>query len=74
MIFHLNSDNGHIELAGLTITWGNYIQDLDLPGFFTIGLGQFFIEAGDVDQGRPGLYITRYIDGEPYPFVRIWSL
>ncbi|WGL30484.1 hypothetical protein SCRES2_gp62 [Synechococcus phage S-CRES2] len=74
MIFHVNHDNGHIAVGPLTITWGNAIVDLDLPGFFTFGVGPFFLEMGDIDQGQPGVYITEYVDGHPYPFATIWSV
>ena len=73
MIFHLNHSNGHIAVGPLTITWGNAIGDLDLPGFFTFGIGPFSLEMGDIDQGQPGIYITEYVDGHPYPLATIWS-
>jgi hypothetical protein len=62
MNLHINSDNGHFYFGDFSISWGNALWEL--PGFFSIGYGNFNLEFGDIDQGRPGIYITTFADGD----------
>lgn len=74
MILHINDTNGHFTFAGISITWANAELDLELPGFFTINVGKFAFEMGDIDQGKPGIYLTRYDLGEPVHLATLWSV
>ena len=65
--FLLTSDNGCVWLGDFYLSWGNKLTFSDgqeLPGFFTIGWGNTLLEFGDVDQGRPGIYVTRCGEGD----------
>lgn len=73
MIFQVNHCNGHIALGALSLSWGNPVVDMDLPGFFALSWGSWALETGDIDQGRPGIYLTQYIDDQPYPVLTIWQ-
>ena len=74
MTIEIDSDGGFITLGSrgilgdLGISWGNsqdpFFADLRLEGFFSINLGPLSIEFGAIDQERPGLYITRYRNGD----------
>ena len=69
----IRPDHGQISLGALVITWGNPLVDLDLPGFFTVSAGSWALEMGDIDQSRPGIYIVKYIEGDPYTVRTIWQ-
>jgi hypothetical protein len=73
MGFYINSDNGSFHIGPLNVSWGNALQDLDLSGFATVGLGELFLELGDIDQGKPGIYLTRFVEGDPRPLATIWQ-
>lgn len=73
MTFHINYDNGHIAAGPLNIAWGNALVDLGLTGFFALSWGSWALEMGDIDQGRSGIYLTRYVQGEPYPAATLWQ-
>ena len=73
MNIFISSDNGQISLGALQITWGNELGDLDLPGFFAFTVGSWSLEMGDVDQGLPGIYLIRYIYGEPFTVRTFWK-
>lgn len=62
MNLYINSDNGNFYLGDFSISWSNANQDL--PGFFAIGCGRLSLEFGDIDQGKPGIYLTTYADGD----------
>jgi len=72
-MFNLHSDNGYIGLGGFSISWGNPVDDLDLPGFCAINLGRHSLEFGDIDQGKPGIYVTSYADGEISNRRALWE-
>lgn len=69
---HIDSYGGQVRLLGLNISWANFeasqtIEDFtidDLPGFTAVSYGDICIEFGQVDQGRPGIYFTKYKDGD----------
>lgn len=62
--YYVNSCNGTITLGSLGISWGNADAEYDLPGFCSLFWGDTGLEFGDIDQGRVGIYLTRYEDGE----------
>lgn len=68
MIFHINSEGGQIRLGQLGIGWYNQIQDEFgvEPGWFILSWKDTNLEFGQLDQDHPGIYRTRYIDGEIY--------
>ena len=57
--FHLHREDGWIYLGPLRFSWATPIEGLDLPGFFIIGLFDYSLEFGEVDQGAPGVYLTK---------------
>ena len=63
-MINITDTNGSILFGSYGISWGNAIYDIDLPGFFCVNLGNFSLEFGDIDQGKPGIYLTTYADGE----------
>lgn len=73
MNFNINSEYGEIYFAPFHLSWGNELHDLRIPGYFSIGIGQVFLEMGDIDQGRDGIYLTRFVDGEPVRLLSIWQ-
>lgn len=70
--FHIDSYGGQVRLLGHSISWGNFepsqtIEGFtfgDLPGFTAISYGDVCLEFGQVDQERPGIYFTKYQDGD----------
>lgn len=64
MFVNISDLNGVIAIGDYSISWGNADTINDLEGFFSLNLGNLSIEFGDIDQGVPGIYITRYADGE----------
>jgi hypothetical protein len=68
MIFNIDSDGGYIGLGDYSITWGNaqdpFFEEERMEGFCTFSADAFSIEFGAIDQERPGIYFTRYGDGD----------
>jgi hypothetical protein len=70
--FRVDSIGGQIRLLGLSISWANFeasqtIEGFsfgDLPGFTAVSYGDYCLELGQVDQPRPGIYITKYEEGD----------
>jgi hypothetical protein len=69
---NIDSYGGQIRLFGLNISWSNFepsqtIEGFafgDLPGFTAFSWGDSCLEFGQVDQERPGIYFTKYEDGD----------
>jgi len=74
MYLHVSSDHGHFFIGEYGFNWANPDHSLDLPGFFCINLGQMSIEFGEIDQGRPGIYITTYKDEEVDTRQTLWTV
>lgn len=53
------------------VIFGSEVPELELSWFFVIGLGDWCIELGDLDQGVPGLYVTKFKDGD---VAKSWPL
>ena len=67
MTFEITSDHGRIGLGPLNIGWWNSEQtggEFPTFGFCTISWNDWNIELGEIDQDRPGIYLTRYDQGE----------
>ena len=75
MRIQISSDNGYIDLGALRLAWGNALITDGLPGYFGIDFifSPYRIEFGDIDQGQPGIYITRFDDGEPSHVKTLWT-
>ena len=58
--FYIDSECGEIQLGSLRLHWYNHGLEEDDPGFFLLGWNDYNIEFGQVDQDRPGVYLTRY--------------
>lgn len=60
----VTSEDGVLQAGPLRISWGNPIGEYDLAGFCCISWNRWSLEFGDIDQGRPGIYITECVDGD----------
>ena len=58
----IHSDYGEIKLGSLRAHWYNTTQ-YD-AGFFLLGWKRYNLEFGQIDQERPGIYLTRYVNHE----------
>ena len=58
----IHSDYGEIRLGPLRAHW--YNAALGETGFFLLGWGNYNLEFGQIDQDRPGIYLTRYVNHE----------
>lgn len=56
----IDSECGEIKLGPLRAHWYNSGLDEDDPGFFILGWNDYNLEFGQVDQDRPGIYLTHY--------------
>ena len=73
MSIYVSDHDGHVSLGGYGISWGNALVDLDLPGFFCINAGIFSLEFGDIDQGKPGIYLVSFKDDEIEECRALWQ-
>ena len=68
MSISIDSQGGYISISDFSISWGNaedpFFADERLEGYFAINTGATSLEFGAIDHERPGIYITRYRDGE----------
>jgi len=70
--FQVDSYGGQFRLGSLIINWANFeasqtIEGFsfgDLPGFTAFSWGDSCLEFGQVDQARPGIYFTKYEEGD----------
>ena len=68
----IDSYGGQFRLGGLTISWANFAPSQtiegfsfgDLYGYTAFSYGDNCLEFGAVDQERPGIYFTKYKEGE----------
>ena len=67
----ITSNFGNLRIGSLSILWGNAAHGL--CGYTCVSWGETSIEFGDIDQGKPGIYLTRYDSGEPYCAGIIWQ-
>ena len=73
MKFNINADCGHIELGPFMVSWGAADKKFGLPPFLVLGVGSYSLEFGDIDQGLPGIYLTRWINEEPVTVRTFWQ-
>lgn len=68
MFININSDGGVIAIGDYSISWGNsedpFFDEERLEGFFAINAGATSLEFGAIDQDRPGIYVTKYANGD----------
>ena len=68
MSIEINSEGGFVTLGDYGISWGNsqdpFFGTERLEGYFSINFGATSIELGSIDHEHPGLYVTRYKDGD----------
>lgn len=68
MSIEITSDGGFVTFGDYGISWGNsqdpFFGTERLEGFFSINAGATSIEFGAIDQERPGVYVTKYKDGD----------
>ena len=62
MLLEINSTYGRIGLGPLQLSWQN--TDEEFPGWTVLSWGESNLEFGQIDQDSPGVYMTRYVDGE----------
>ena len=58
--FEIRSDYGEIKLGPLRVHW--YNATAEDSGFFLLGWKRYNLEFGQIDQERPGVYLTRYVN------------
>lgn len=58
--FEITSEYGEIKLGPLRAHWYNATQED--AGFFILGWKRYNLEFGQIDQERPGIYLTRYVN------------
>jgi hypothetical protein len=73
MHIHITSDNGHVLFGEYGISWGNTLSDLGLSGYFCLNAGRHSIEFGDIDQGKPGVYLVTFKDDEVEESKALWQ-
>lgn len=64
MFINISDLNGVIGFGDYSISWGNADPINDLPGFCSFNFGAASLEFGDIDQGVPGIYFTKYANGD----------
>ena len=68
MFINIDSNGGVIAIGNYNISWGNsedpFFSEERLEGFFAINAGATSLEFGAIDQDRPGIYVTKYADGD----------
>lgn len=67
--FRVDFDHGHLVIGDhFSISWGNALPEkiindkcvfAGLPGFFSISIGDYSLEMGEIDQEAPGIYLTK---------------
>ena len=57
---------GRLNLGPFTLGWWNSQLDQEEHyfGWCTLSWNDWNLELGEIDQDRPGIYITRYEEGE----------
>ena len=64
----IDSGGGYLSIGDFSITWGNsedpFFADERLEGYFAINVWETSLEFGAIDHERPGLYLTKYKDGD----------
>lgn len=67
-MINVDSGGGYVSIGDYSISWGNsedpFFADERLEGYFAINLGTTSLELGAIDHERPGVYITKYKDGD----------
>ena len=58
--FYVDSEVGELQLGPFRVHWYNHGPEEDDVAFFLLGWDDYNIEFGQVDQDRPGIYLTRY--------------
>lgn len=69
----INSRHGEIKLGPFRLHWFNPDGNDD-PGFTILSFRETNVEFGQVDQDRPGIYLTRYDQGEVIPTRTLLTL
>lgn len=71
--FRFRDTYGQIILGPLRIAWWNKDEYGDY-GWTSFSFHDYNLEVGQIDQDRPGLYITKYDRGEVDRIKTIFSL
>lgn len=74
MELSINSDEGLLKLGAFSVSWGNYIEECDMPGFACFSWRSYSLEVGEIDQGCPGFYITKIEDSTPITVITLLQL
>ena len=59
--FEVTADYGEIKLGPFRAHWYNKLSEQE-PAYFILGWGDTQLEFGEIDQERPGIYLTRYVN------------
>ena len=67
-MINIDSEGGFVSIGDLSVSWGNsqdpFFAEERLEGYFSINSGATSLEFGAIDQERPGIYLTKYRDGD----------
>ena len=61
-MLEINSNYGRIGIGPFNICWQN--PDPEFSGWTVVSWGESNLEFGQIDQDGPGVYMTKYVDGE----------
>lgn len=68
-MIEIDSNGGYISIGDFSISWGNSEElwagsEERLEGYFSVNCGRFSVEFGCIDQEAPGIYFTKYLNGD----------
>ena len=80
-MIEIDSNGGYVSISDFSVSWGNSEElwagsDERLEGYIAINCGRFSLEFGCIDQEVPGIYFTKYLDGDvesSTPLIRFTS-
>ena len=58
--FYIDSNCGDLKLGPFRFHWYNKTISEEEPAFCILSLNNYNLEFGQIDQDRPGIYLTRY--------------
>lgn len=64
----------HLALGPFQFSYGLPVKSLDLPFFCAFKLFNYQLEIGEIDQGYPGIYLTRIGDDRCDTLVTILQI
>tara|TARA_Y100001972_G_C7611143_1_gene306365 strand:+ start:751 stop:993 length:243 start_codon:yes stop_codon:yes gene_type:complete len=66
--FEIDSTGGLFSIGDFSISWGNsvdpFFDDLRMEGYCAFNFRDRSLEFGAIDHEYPGIYFTKYKDGD----------